>query len=274
MGTAGNVPIKKMNTSVGTSRSPLIFFFLVFVISVPFWAIGALTERFLAQDRPINLPVSALMFCNPMIIALVLTSRENGTHGVKRLLQRPFDYGRIQEKIWYLPIFLLMPLIMVLEYGLMNLMGKSIPGLQFPLLIAPILFGVFFISAIGEEIGWTGYVTDPLQDRWNALGASIILGIVWAVWHIVPYIQAHNTPIWILWQCAATVVTRVLIVWLYNNTGKSTFAAVVFHALVDVGWALYGPNYDPFIACVAMAVTAAIVTFLWGPKTLARYRYP
>jgi uncharacterized protein len=238
--------------------------------------VGALTEEFLPKEIPINLPVSALMAFNPMIVALSLVFRENGTDGVKALLKRVFDFGRIQNKLWYLPIFLLMPLVMILEYGIMNVMGNSIPDPQFPILMTPLMFCVFFIFAVGEEMGWQGYVFEPLQERWNALGASIILGIVWAVWHIIPYIQTHNTPIWIVWQCLVSVGLRVLIVWLYNNTGKSLFAAITFHAMINVSTFLfpnYGSYYDPFIACVIIAVAVVVVAMLWDSKTLARYKY-
>jgi hypothetical protein len=166
---------------------------------------------------------------------------------------------------------------MLLEYGLMKLMGIPIPDFQFPVLTVPIFFVVFFIGAIGEELGWTGYATDPLQDRWIALEAGIILGTAWAVWHITPYFQAHNAPIWVAWQCAFTVGCRILLVWLYNNTGKSVFAAITFHAMYNLSFLvlfpIYGSYYDPFITFVIVAVTVVIVTFLWGSKTLARYRY-
>jgi membrane protease YdiL (CAAX protease family) len=169
------------------------------------------------------------------------------------------------------------PGIIVLEYGLMKLMGISVPNFQFPVLMLPVFFVLFFIGAIGEEIGWTGYATDPLQDRWNALEAGLILGTVWAIWHMTPYIQTHNTPIWVVGQSASTVLLRVLIVWIYNNTGKSLFAAIAFHASVNVSelvlFPIYGSYYDPFIAFIIMAITVAIVIFLWGPKTLAQYRY-
>lgn len=226
---------------------------------------------------PFNLPVSALALLCPITAASILVYREKGLDGVKQLLKRSFDYKRIKGKIWYLPIFFLMPILIVLEYGLMKLMGVSIPNFQFPVLIVPVFFVGFFIGAIGEEMGWTGYAIDPLQDRWGALWASIILGIVWAVWHLVPYIQTHNTPIWVVGQEIHTVVLRVLIVWLYNNTGKSVFAAIAFHAMANVSelvlFPIYGSYYDPVIASFVMAVTAVIVTFLWGSKTLARYRY-
>jgi hypothetical protein len=72
------------------------------------------------------------------------------------------------------------------------------------------------------------------------------------------------------------IFTRILIVWLYNNTGESVFAAVVFHATNNLSSFLfpnYGSHYDPFIACIIIAGAAAIVTFLWGSTTLARFRY-
>ncbi len=263
-----------MDTGI-SKRSPLKFFLLVFVISAPFFLMGPIAEQKL--PLPFNLPVGALVLVCPMIAALILVYMENRSDGVKQLLKRSFDFKRIKRKIWYIPIFFLMPGIIVLEYGLMKLMGISVPNFQFPVLMVPVFFVLFFIGAIGEELGWTGYATDPLQDRWNALEAGIILGTVWAIWHTTPLLQAHYTPIFVAGQVATTVVLRVLIVWLYNNTGKSVFAAIAFHATTNVSelvlFPIYGSYYDPVIAFIIMAITAAIVIFLWGPKTLARFRY-
>lgn len=267
---------KIMNIRTSVSKPPWIFFLLVFILSVPFWLIGAITEQFLPKEMPINLPVSSLMAFNPLIAALILAYRENDSDGVKELLKRSVDYRRIKRKSWYVPIFCLMPITMVMEFGLMYLMGASLPDPQFPILMVPVLFVVFFLAAIGEEGGWQGYAIDRLQDRWNALEASIILGIVWAIWHIVPFMQSHQTLTWIAWQCLGTIVARILIVWLYNNTGKSVFATVLYHAMSNVSVFLfpnYGSHYDPFITWLIMAFTAAIVIFAWGPETLARYRY-
>jgi membrane protease YdiL (CAAX protease family) len=264
-----------MNASTPSKRSPLKFFILTFTLSIPFWLMGSIAEQKL--PLPFNLPVGALVLVCPMIAALILVYMENRSNGVKQLLKRAFDFKRIKRKIWYVPIFFMMPGIIVLEYGLMKLMGISVPNFQFPVLMLPVFFVLFFIGAIGEEIGWTGYATDPLQDRWNALEAGLILGTVWAIWHMTPYIQTHNTPIWVVGQSASTVLLRVLIVWIYTNTGKSLFAAIAFHASVNVSelvlFPIYGSYYDPFIAFIIMAITVAIVIFLWGPKTLAQYRY-
>jgi hypothetical protein len=108
------------------------------------------------------------------------------------------------------------------------------------------------------------------------LVASIILGTVWAAWHIVPWFQGHPNPEWVIWQSAATVALRITIVWLYNNNGESVFSSLLFHATINVSIYMF-PNYvsgyDPFITFIILAIAALIITFLWGSETLARYRY-
>lgn len=265
-----------MNADVQTSRSPLLFFVLVIAFSIPFWIIGAVVEQYLPKDRPINLPLSSLMTFNPMIAALILIYRESGTQGVKALLKRVFDYKRIKNRVWYLPIFLLMPLIMVMEYIVMILTGNPIPDPQVSIMIAPVLFIAFFIAAVGEELGWQGYAFEPLQTRWNALGAALILGVVWALIHVVPDLQAHHTLTWIVGQRLGTIALRVLIVWIYNNTGQSLFAAITFHTMNNVSTFLFpnnGSYFDPVIAFFIMGFIAVGVVIAWGPKTLARYRF-
>jgi membrane protease YdiL (CAAX protease family) len=163
-----------------------------------------------------------------------------------------------------------------ISYWVMCLIERCIPEVDVSIMVIPILFLVYFVAAVGEEVGWSGYVIDPLQDRWSALKSSMILGSAWAIWHVVPDIQAHHTLAWIASQRSYTVVLRILIVWLYNNTHQSVFAATLFHTMDSVSYSLFpgnGSHYDPTITAPIAAVAAAIVTFLWGPKTLSRFRY-
>jgi uncharacterized protein len=259
-----------MNATEGVHRSPLRFFALVFALSVPFWVAGAVTGL---QLLP-GLPVSSLMSFCPVTAALIFVYGENKTAGVTELLKRSFDYERIGAKVWYAPIVLLMPGVMVLSYGLMWLMGVSLPSPQFPVPAALAMFLAFFIAALGEELGWSGYVVDPMQDRWGALQAGVLLGLAWAAWHIVPLLQAHRSPAWIARWSLSTVAVRVLIVWLYNNTGKSVFAAALFHAMSNLSWQLFpihGSYYDPRVSGLIITFAAVVVTIVWGPRTLAGY---
>jgi membrane protease YdiL (CAAX protease family) len=256
--------------------SPWAFFSLVFLLSIPIWVLAALAEGLLAGDLPVDLPISSLMFVAPMSAALILVSVQEGSEAAKKLLKRAFDYRRIRSKAWYFPILFLLPAAMALQYGALKLMGVPLIEPRIPVLAVAVSFVVFFIAALGEEVGWQGYAIGPLQDRWNALLASVILGSVWAAWHVVPFLQAGQTPSWIAWQGMNMIAARIVIVWLYKNTGKSVFAAILFHAMDNVTTVLlpnYGWPYDPLVALVIKAAVVAMVVFLWDSKTLAHYRY-
>ena len=251
-------------------RSPLKFFLLVFALSIPFWLIGAVTER---QLMP-GLSVSALMAFCPMAAALILLHRENGSASVTDLLRRSFDFDRIRARRWLIPVLLLMPGVNVVVYGLMRWMEMPLPAPQLPVLAVPLMFIAFFIGALGEELGWSGYVIDPLQDRWNALQASLVLGLVGVAWQIVPLLLIQRPPAWIAWWCLYAFAARLLTVWLYNNTGRSVFAASLFHATLNLTYMLfpvYGSHFDMRLGGLVMASAAGMVTVIWGPKTLARF---
>jgi uncharacterized protein len=257
------------NTIALRSRSPLRFFLLVFTLSLPFWLAGTLTSF---QLRP-ALPVSALMFLCPATAAAIFISRENKSAGVKEWLQRAFDFTRVKAKIWYVPIILLMPCIMALSYGAICLMGVPLPAIQFSVGTILALFVAFFIGALGEELGWSGYAIDPLQERIGALRGALLLGMVWAVWHYVPLLEAHRSLEFIVWWSLGTVAARVIIVWLYNNTGRSVFVAALFHTMVNLTWQVFpinGSYYDPRVTGLITATMAVIVVIVWGPRTLVR----
>ena len=242
-----------------SGRSPLTFFILVFALAIPFWVIGAVTEF---QLLP-GLPVAALATVCPALAALILVYRENRAAGVTVLLKRAFDYKRITTKVWYAPILLLMPVVMVLSFGMMRLTGTVVPEPVISVLSTLILCIVFFFAALGEELGWSGYAIDPMQNQLGALQASIVLGSVWAVYHYPALLQAHRSVAWIAWWALGTVALRVIIVWLYNNTGKSVFAVTLFHMTFNVTWQLFpvnGSYYDPRISGPILALAAVIIT--------------
>jgi uncharacterized protein len=141
------------------------------------------------------------------------------------------------------------------------------------MLPALLMFVAFFVGALGEELGWSGYVIDPLQDRWNALQASLVVGAVGVVWHIVPLLLIHRSPTWIAWWSIYALAARILIVWVYNNTGKSVFAVSLFHATLNLTWMLFpvdGSHFDMRLGGLVMAFAAVTVVLVWGPKTLSR----
>ena len=254
----------ELNAVTLRNRSPLAYFVLTFALSIPFWVVGAVSQM---QLLP-SIPISALMIVVPVTAALIFVYRENKTAGVKALLKRAFDFQRVKFTIWYVPTILLMPGIMVSSYVVMRIAGVTLPNLHFSIITTLVLFAIFFIAALAEELGWAGYITDPLQDRFGALGGALLLGMVWVVWHIIPLLSMQRSLAWIAWWSLGTVAYRLIITWLYNNTGKSVFVAVLFHAMINVTWQLF--PYDPQVTSLISAAVAVVVVIGWGSKTMVR----
>ena len=218
---------------------PSRFFALTLAWSVPFWVSGALWR----PPLPFGLPISALMVVVPLLVAMYL----GGTRVVARTLSPTGGP-------WLLVALGFMPAISAVAWGLR---GDPAPSLRASsLLAAAALYG---IGAIAEEVGWTGYAQRPLVDRLGALPAAMLIGAVWAAWHIVPYAAQGRTITWIVGQCAATVAMRVVMVWLVRRA-HSALVAVVFHAMINVCYSAYprdGSLYDPVLVSILTGIVAA-----------------
>lgn len=247
-------------------KSPLAFFLLAAVIYIPF---------------VVNANVNTFVFGAfiPVTTALILVYLGNRTAGVVELLRRSFDYKRIKSGVWYLPVILLYPGIVLMQYGLAILSGTAVPLPQFSFW-TPIGFAIIFVAALGEELGWMGYAYEPMQERLGALKASLALGVIWVSVHIPLYVMSGASRYWIVWDFIFVAATRVLFVWIYNNTGRSIFAVALLHTMFNFVWQVIPPGnmvliplYNPSSLAVTTIVLAAMVTFLWGSKTLAQYRF-
>jgi uncharacterized protein len=269
-----------MNNSKPENRSPLKFFLIVFGLSIPLWIIDLMIDA--KRTSLLNFSIIDIVTAFiPLIAGCILIYKEQGKSGVYKLFKRIFDYSRITKKIWYAPIVFLPFLMYLLIYTVIRVLGLSLPSeFHISFLSIPVLFCLFFLGSVAEETGYMGYAIDPMQERFGALSASILIGIPWAVWHYPSIIQQGHNLTWIAWATLGTVAVRVLIVWIYNNTGKSLFACILFHTLLNVGRPLFpkddihNPLVDyPEIHYSIIAIAAVIVIFLCGSKTLAQYKY-
>jgi membrane protease YdiL (CAAX protease family) len=184
--------------------------------------------------------------------------------------------------IRWLVVILLVPLGASVFAGIVDLLlggpgpmwGEGVT--QFgvtPLAIFPALFFAT-LPPILEELGWRGYALDRLQLKWSALGASLILGSVWALWHLPLFfiegtyqhdsVGFATTGFWLFMTgalAASTVVT-----WLYNNTGRSVFGIIIFH-----GWLNFTAEIivvPDLIYYPLWFVLAGGIVLVWGRKTM------
>lgn len=244
--------------------SVLGFFGLVFALAAPFWLIGKKK-----LPLPVKLPGSALAFVTPVVAAAILTHREQGLSGVRALLWKTFDYPKVKNKAWYLPILLLNPLISFVSYRVMPLARLPLPAEpRVPLRRLPAYFAMFFVSGACEELGWQGYAYERLKARWGWLRASLLLGIAWAAVHIIPDVQNGQTGRWIFWHRLGSIANRVLMGWLSEHTGGSVFGSILYHDMSNVSWALFpnnGSHYNPKVTAI-FTVAAAIGAALEGKR--------
>ncbi len=160
----------RLRSAASKNRSPLTYFVLTFALFIPFWVAGSLTNLQLLPA----IPVSAIGVVCMVGAASILVYRENGLVGVAELLKRSCDFKRVSAKSWYVPTIPLMPCIMVFSYVVMSSIGVPLPAPHFSFITTIVLFAVFFIAALGEELGWSGYAIDPLQERFGLKAIALV----------------------------------------------------------------------------------------------------
>lgn len=266
-----------MNATPSARRSPLRFFVLLFGLCIPVWGLGAVYDIELFPGFKLFQAGLAM----PMVASLLLTARERGWSGVRALLARTYDVARLQPRVWFLPVLALFPSIGFVDYVVVRLQGGPVPPPSFSL-VGLLGYCTVFFMTYGEELGLTGYAVDPLQERHGALTTGLLLGLVWAGYHVPGFIlSGYYSAAWIFWHALYTVVVRVLFVWIYNNSGKSLFSMALCHWTFGIFWILWPqdnlqravPFYEPKITAITAIVYAVVVVILWGPETLARFRF-
>lgn len=263
----------------GNDTAAWRFFGLVLLLSLPFYALGGTGA---ALPLASALPLSALMAVVPLTAALVLIWRQGGASGCRTFLAKALDFGGVTGLGWVIA-FAFMPVAFVLTAGLIWLSGTPLPALHL-LPISAIIpaFGPFLIGAVAEELGWQGYAYPALAKRHSALTAALIIGIVWALWHVIPFALMGRSAGWIIWYSLVIVGMRIIIVCLFVNTRQSLPVVVMFHMMSNSVWGLFadvGPYYDPLFMCVVLlALMIAIVTLrglqLWGMTGIAENGLP
>lgn len=194
-----------------------------------------------------NAGVATLEFLKPFslfvgygIVAatLLITGLESGKNGIFSLLKR-FIIWRVGW-IWYLAAFALIPCIDLMGITLHSFLyhapidfstaiAYKIFGPSVNLYVLIIPFFLYDTLTNGEEIGWRGFVLPRLQERYSAFSASIILGLIWAVWH-VPKFMPHWDTVMFLWWMLDVMAKTIFFTWIYNNTKGSLLLVTLFHA--------------------------------------------
>lgn len=214
----------------------------------------------------------------PTIAAFFLTYINGGLDGTKNLLKRGLDFKF--GKVWLIPIFLLMPAIVGFSLLLAILSGEPTPKVEVlsqPWIIILSFFYILFLGGpVAEEFGWRGYALDRLQTHYNALLSSIILGIIWGLWHLPLFFMKgqqiyQNVPI--LGFILGTILLSIVFTWIYNNTGRSILAVLLFHTMGNLSHFIFPTMSTKLGGLYSLILNIAVVIIIltiWGPKKMVR----
>ncbi len=204
-----------------TARSfPLMYFVLALALTWVLWWPAALEARGMIS---VPIPAQPLGAFGPLVAAVIVTALESGRAGLRSLLGRILQW-RVAP-IWYGVALLGPPLLYLVAMALEVALGGQPPSLGALIGVVPVLvfytvYMVFFV-ALGEEVGWRGYGLPALQARYGALVSSVILGALWALWHLPlffnPDLHYSNLPF--ILQLAFQIPAAILFTWVFNSTG-------------------------------------------------------
>jgi membrane protease YdiL (CAAX protease family) len=217
-----------------TRRQITVFLVLAAVLSWWPWPLTLL--------NPASTP---LVPVGPSIGAVVVTAVACGRRGVAALLRQLVRW-RVHPG-WY-AVALVGPVGMIGVPVLVNLaLGAPVEAPSFPgWAMLPILFAVRTLvgGALGEELGWRGFLLPRLLPRFGPLVASLLIAPVWFVFHLPVLLAgpatAQRPPLLFF---AWIVPLSVLLTWLYLRTGRSVLLVTLFHGAVDTVGSLLFPLF-------------------------------
>lgn len=219
-------------------KNPIPAFFVLTFASA--WSIW-LPLGFLVPENPLlSLPGAWA----PTISALILVALSEGRDGVRKFLKRLLHWHVGLR--WYLVALFSIVIIAYLAIAVGTLFGLPAPGLSLPdglpreMLPAflPIIFlvNIFMGGPLAEDIGWRGYILPKMREQMTALHASLVIGVIWAIWHlpffIFPAWRSVVGKIPFIWFALLTTSWSVLFAWVYVNT-ESILMPVLFHAAIN-----------------------------------------
>ena len=253
------------------------FFAIAFIFSWAIWGIAVVITNFTDIDLPWLITAIILLGAfGPFVSSIWLTYKDGGKKAAITFLKRGLQVKTVPVSGW-LAMFLVPSISWAGALFFVSLNQEV--GFDFQLLLVYPVYVVAMIlgGPLQEEYGWRGYALDRMQQRWNWLIASCILGLAWATWHLPLFFiigsPQQNLPVSAFFL--SVLGLSILMTWLYNNSKRSIFVALIFHAIVNSIGDLFNLGGDgggagyPHYAVIQIAIVLFVVA-IWRPVTVER----
>lgn len=189
------------------------------------------------------------------------------------------------RKPWWLwaAAFLIYPAILAMGGALAWALGAPVPlpaaatqplTVWGPLFVTGVLMTGFFRGG-PEELGWRGFMLPELQKQWSPLAASLLIAVVWSLWHLPLHVTGfYDGPVAVgmVVRTLRLIPLAILFTWLYNRSGGSLLLVVVLHAVHNNASSIAPTTYWSFVPGILVIGGLAVWDRMWRPlpNTVAR----
>jgi membrane protease YdiL (CAAX protease family) len=217
------------------------------------------------------LPFAVLaIVAGPSVAGILVTGIVHERAGLREMRFR-LGIWRVRAR-WYAVALLTAPVLMATILLALSLISPAfLPGIITSADTASfVLLGIFIAAAAGffEELGWTGFATPELRKKYGVFATGFIIGLVWAVWHLLFAYWFSGTvsgPLslasYLLDPFLYLLPFRVLMVWVYDRTG-SLLVAALMHGSLTASARILTPQ--AFAGVPLMTFDLAWTAVLWG----------
>lgn len=257
-----------------TNRSLMLYFVLAYAIS---WSIGIPLALKHQGILAISIPdwLHYFVAYGPLLSALLVTYFSEGSHGIKQLGAKMLLW-KVHPIWWAVAVSpLLVGALCMAALGLVT--GEPIALAELgnvnflpPLGLAALPLWLFTFG-IGEEVGWRGFALPRLQRSRSALQATLILSVLWALWHLPQFFYLFDPAIAIGWllglMCGA-----VLFTWLFNSSNGSILIVAIWHGCFNFMSASDAGSGVLAAVVSTLVMVWAVVVILWfRPQKLSTH---
>ncbi|MEJ3657475.1 CPBP family intramembrane glutamic endopeptidase [Actinomycetes bacterium KLBMP 9759] len=213
-------------------------------------------------------------YLGPLTAAFTVTAVAEGRDGLRRWRRRLFRW-RVAWP-WYAFVLVGFPALLLL--GGLVLPGAwaelRIPSLALLATYIPMLVLQVLTTGLAEEPGWRDFALPRLQQRWGPLPGTIVLGCLWAGWHLPLFLTSWAgstvTPMSLFQFLLLGVVFSIVITWVFNRTQQSLPMIMLLHSTLNnfqsVAWPEFFPGLDadwtwgPVIGICVLAAVLVVTT--------------
>jgi len=249
------------------NRKPVLIAFIVV------WLLASLViNLYLTVNQQMELStrlviVSAVTGLLPAFVGSSIFSTTPGVRDLLRTYRKPRgSFG------YYLLALILVPAIWLLGNLLSRALGTELPFSRYPVLDGKLLMMVIFFflynliyGGLSEEPGWRGFALPRLQARFSPLVSSLILGVIWAVWHApakfggIEATSLSDTLVeWVL-----IVLVTIIFTWLFNRTKGSILVTALIHPAMNTTGSFLNGSLGALLLLLVFTIFVIVLDRMW-----------